>query len=114
MFRKLVAITMLVAFVAMSTSGLLMFFIDRPSFTVQMHPVHKLFGLLSVVTALGHIGLNVSSLKTYLKTRSVAIVCGALIASLVGLYALALSRPLSSEQAAALDAFAKKLEQEGH
>ncbi len=110
MFRKFIAIIMLISFVAMSTSGLLMFFVDRPSFTVQMHPVHKLFGLLLVVTALGHIGLNARSLKTYLKTRSVAIACSALIASLVVLYAFALSRPLSSEQAAALDAVAKKLE----
>ena len=51
MYRKFVAITMFVSFVAMSTSGLLMFFIARPSFTLQMHPVHKVFGLVLVLAA---------------------------------------------------------------
>lgn len=55
MFRKLVAIVLLVSFGAMSTSGLLMFVIDKTSFTLQMHPVHKLFGLLLVFAALCHI-----------------------------------------------------------
>ncbi|MDD2735437.1 MAG: hypothetical protein PHF56_15985 [Desulfuromonadaceae bacterium] len=53
MFRKIVAMTMLVTFAAMATSGALMFVIERPSFTIQMHPVHKLFGLLMILTALG-------------------------------------------------------------
>ena len=48
MFRKLVAVTLFVSFIAMATSGLMMFFIEKPSFTIQMHPVHKLFGLLLV------------------------------------------------------------------
>ena len=92
MFRKFVAITMFVSFVAMSTSGLLMFFIDRPSFTLQMHPVHKLFGVLLVLAAIAHITLNVRSLKTHLKTRSVSIAGAVLIAALVGLYAVAMNR----------------------
>lgn len=46
MFRKIVAITLAVSFVAMATSGLMMFSINKTSFTLQMHPVHKLFGLL--------------------------------------------------------------------
>ena len=55
MFRKLVAVTLFVSFIAMTTSGLMMFFIEKPSFTIQMHPVHKLFGLLLVFAVIGHL-----------------------------------------------------------
>ena len=103
---------MFVSFVAMSTSGLLMFFIDRPSFTLQMHPVHKVFGLLLVLAAIAHITLNVRSLKTHLKTRSVSIAGAVLIAALVGLYAVALNRAVPEDTAAALDALADKAEQQ--
>lgn len=112
MFRKFVAIAMFVSFVAMSTSGLLMFFISRPSFTLQMHPVHKVFGLLLVIAAIAHITLNFRSLKTHLKTRSVAIGGAVLIAGLVGLYAVALNQAVPADTAAALDALADKAEQQ--
>lgn len=112
MFRKFVAITMFVSFVAMSTSGLLMFFIDRTSFTLQMHPVHKVFGLLLVAAAIAHITLNFRGLKTHLKTRSVSIAGAVLIAALVGLYAVAMNRSVPSDTAAALDALAGKAEQQ--
>jgi cytochrome b561 len=112
MYRKFVAITMFVSFVAMSTSGLLMFFIARPSFTLQMHPVHKLFGVLLVIAAVAHIGLNFRGLKTHLKTRSVTIWGAVLIAALVGLYGLALSRSVPADTAAALDALGVRAEQQ--
>lgn len=37
MFRKFVAVTLFVSFIAMATSGMMMFVIERPSFTIQMH-----------------------------------------------------------------------------
>jgi hypothetical protein len=44
MFRRIVAMAMLVSFVAMSTSGAMMFVVEKPFFTIQMHPVNKLVG----------------------------------------------------------------------
>ena len=73
---------MFVSFVAMSTSGLLMIVMDRTSFTLQMHPVHKVFGLLMVATAL------------------------------VGLYAMAMNNSVPAETAASLDALSHKAEQQ--
>ena len=58
MFRKIVATTLFVSFLAMATSGLMMFFIEKPSFTIQMHPVHKLFGMLMVLAIIAHLSLN--------------------------------------------------------
>jgi len=51
---KFVAVTLFVSFIAMATSGMMTFVIERPSFTIQMHPVHKLFGLLMVMAAATH------------------------------------------------------------
>jgi uncharacterized membrane protein len=79
MFRKLVAVALFVSFIAMATSGLMMFFIEKPSFTIQMHPVHKLFGLLLVFTVIGHLILNYRALLNHLKTRSVSIFGAGLI-----------------------------------
>lgn len=112
MFRKIVAILMFVSFVAMSTSGLLMFVINRTSFTLQMHPVHKVFGLVLVLTALAHITLNFRSLKAHAKARAAAIVGAVLVVALVGLYAVALSNTVPADTAAALDALSKKAEQQ--
>jgi hypothetical protein len=112
MFRKIVAITMFISIVAMSTSGLMMIVIDRTSFTLQMHPVHKVFGLLLVVTAVAHITLNFRSLKAHAKARAAGIAGGLLVAALVGLYAVALSNSVPPDTAAALDALSKKAEQQ--
>jgi cytochrome b561 len=112
MYRKIVAITLFVSFVAMSTSGLLMFVISRPSFTMQMHPVHKLFGLLLVAAALAHIILNFRGLKAHVKARAASLWGAALVAALVGLYAVALSNTVPADTAAALDALAQKAEQQ--
>ena len=112
MFRKIVAITMFVSFVAMSTSGLLMIVMDRTSFTLQMHPVHKVFGLLMVATALAHIAYNFRSLKAHLKARAAAITGGVLVAALVGLCALAMNNSVPAEPAASLDALSHKAEQQ--
>jgi len=36
MMRKIAAVTLAVSFVAMATSGLMMFVIERPSFTISL------------------------------------------------------------------------------
>jgi len=46
MLRKVAAVSLAVSFVAMATSGLMMYVVEKPSFTIQMHPVYKVFGIL--------------------------------------------------------------------
>lgn len=110
MYRKIVAITLGVSFVAMATSGLMMFFINQTSFTLQMHPVHKLFGLLLVVAAVLHIILNIKPLLNHLKARSVAITGGVLTVVLILLYGLAINNPIPPETAEKLDALSHEAE----
>lgn len=110
MFRRMVAISMFVSFIAIATSGLMMFVIERPSFTIQMHPVHKLFGLLLVVAALCHISLNFRSLKNHLKQRSGLIEVAILTAALIFLYGVAMNNKIPADLAAQMDQAAAKAE----
>ncbi len=70
MIRKITAITLLVSWIALASSGMLMLWMDQPSFTLRMHPVHKLFGVLLVIAVSVHIMLNRRALAAHLSTRA--------------------------------------------
>lgn len=110
LLRRIVALTMLVSFIAMSTSGLLMFVIERPSFTLQMHPVHKLFGLVMIAAAIAHMTFNFHSIRMHLQPRSGVITVTALSVLLVALYAVAAFNRVPPELAAQMDAAAAQAE----
>lgn len=112
MLRKIAAVSLAVSFVAMSTSGLMMFFIEKPSFSIQMHPVHKLFGLVMIAAAIAHLSVNYRALINHLKTKSIAIYAGVLTAVLVLLYGFAVNNKVPAELAEQMDAAAAKVEQE--
>lgn len=67
----------------MATSGLLMFVVDRPTPTIRMHPVHRLFGLVLIGAALSHIQLSSREISAHLKERSAAIAAAVLAIALV-------------------------------
>lgn len=110
MFRKFVAAALLVSFTAMATSGLLMIFVGKTSFTIQMHPVHILFGFLMIAAALAHLTLNMKPLLNHLKNFRAAIFTTVLTAALVGLYAAALSNSVPDELAQPLNALSEQAE----
>ena len=110
MLRKIAAISLAVSFLAMATSGLMMFFIERPSFTIQMHPVHKIFGLLMIIAAITHISLNYRSLLNHLKAKSAAIYGGVLVVILVLLYGVAINNKVPEDLANQMDSAAIKAE----
>ncbi len=110
MFRKIVATALFVSFLAMATSGLMMFVIEKPSFTIQMHPVHKLFGLLMVLSITGHLTLNYRALLNHLKTKSVSVFGAALVIILVLLFGISLNNEVPRELAEPMDALAAQVE----
>ena len=112
MIRKMVAVSLFVSFIAMATSGMMMFVIEKPSFTIQMHPVHKLFGLIMIASVIGHLSFNYRSLFTYLKTKTVAIFGGILVCLLVLLYGVAINNKVPDSIAKPMDVLAKKAESE--
>lgn len=110
MIRKLAAIGLFVSFLAMASSGMMMFVIEKPSFTIQMHPVHKLFGLLMIISVVAHLSLNYRALLNHLKTRSAAWAGGVLVVLLVVLYGVALNNQLPAYLAQQMDAAAAQIE----
>lgn len=112
MLRKIAAVSLAVSFVAMATSGLMMYVVEKPSFTIQMHPVHKVFGLLMIAAAVTHLSLNFRGLVNHLKTRSVAVYGSALVAALVLLYGVAVQKEIPAELAQQMDAAAAQADEE--
>ena len=108
--RKIAAVTLAVSFVAMATSGIMMIVVEKPSFSIQMHPVHKVFGILMVAAAIAHLTLNFRGLLAHLKTRSVAVYGSVLAAALVILYGVAIHRTIPPELAEQMDAAAAKVD----
>ena len=108
--RKLIDITLFVSFIAMATSGMMMFVIEKPSFTIQMHPVHKLFGLVMIAAVIGHLSFNYRMLFRYLKTTAVAVFGGVLVVLMVVLYGVALNNQVPAEIAEPMDALAAEAE----
>jgi hypothetical protein len=112
MLRRIAAVSLAVSFVAMATSGIMMFVIEKPSFTIQMHPVHKVFGMLMIVAAVTHVSLNIRGLLNHLKARSVTVYGSVLVAALVLLYGVALNNRVPAQLAEQMDAAAAKVEGE--
>ena len=112
MIRKIAAVTLAVSFLAMATSGLMMFVIEKPSFTIQMHPVHKLFGLIMVVAAVAHISLNLKPLLRHFKAKSMAAYGSVLVVLLVVLYGVVINNAVPDDLAKVMDEAAAKAE--GH
>lgn len=110
MVRKLFAISLFISFLAISTSGMMMFVIEKPSFTIQMHPVHKLFGLLMIISVIGHLSFNYRALLAYLKTKTVAVFGSVLVVVLVLLYGVAINNAVPENIAKPMDALASQAE----
>jgi hypothetical protein len=110
MIRKIVAVSLFISFIAMATSGMMMFVIEKPSFTIQMHPVHKLFGLIMIASVIGHLCFNYGSLLKYIKTKPVAIFGSVMVCLLVLLYGVAINNKVPESIAQPLDNLAKKAE----
>lgn len=110
LWRRLTAITLLVSLVALATSGLMMFVVEKPSFTIAMHPVHKPFGLLMIVSACSHIWLNRMAIGKHLKQRSGLYAITVLTMLLIGAYSLAVEIDRSAPLAQQLDELAHQFE----
>ena len=110
MIRKFSAIALAVSFLALSTSGMMMFVIEQPSFTIQMHPVHKLFGLVMILSAVTHLLYNYRTLWTHLKNGSTAVFASVLVVMLVLLYGAAINNPVPDDLALQMDTAAAQAE----
>ena len=88
MLRQFVSITLVVSFIALGISGLLMIVLNSFSFQLQMHPIHKIFGIIMAITGCVHVYLNFKPIKRYLKNKKV-LVFGAIMSALLVLLLVA-------------------------
>jgi uncharacterized membrane protein len=110
MIRKITAVSLLVSFIAMSTSGITMLVISRPSFTMQMHPVHILFGIILIISVLSHLTFNYKSLLSYLKSKTPLLVLSILTVLLVVAYGISLNKKIPGNLALQMDKAASEAE----
>jgi len=94
MFRNCVSITLVISFIALGASGVLMTILNSFTFQLQMHPVHKIFGIIMALAGCFHIYLNFNPIKRYLKNKKVLVFGVILSIFLIFLVAIGLNKPM--------------------
>ncbi len=94
MLRRLTSIALLVSVTAVGISGVMMIILGSFTFQLQMHPVHKAFGLLMCVAAVFHIYFNFNQMKSYLKNNRIAISAAVLFTFMIFLFVIGMNKPL--------------------
>lgn len=97
MFRKFISIALLVSIIAVGSSGLMMIILGSFKFQLQMHPVHKIFGIIMCIASLFHVFYNFNAIKKYLTVGRIAISAGVLCAFLIFLFVVGMKRPLDEK-----------------
>ena len=86
MFRNIAAIIVLISFIAMASSGLIMFFSDDRHLEDLVEAVHLTFGFFLIFGSLYHIFLNFKPLTQHFRKKSTNIVAFVLSLLLAFLY----------------------------
>ncbi|SDW84657.1 protein of unknown function [Lutibacter oricola] len=110
MFRKIVSITLLVSLMALASSGMLMIFLNSLEFQLQMHPVHKIFGILLSISGCFHIYFNFKPIKKYLSVRKVLVFGVGMVLIMSFLYVVGINKPLDKEKIQEIELLMTQLE----
>ncbi|QSZ41906.1 DUF4405 domain-containing protein [Sulfurimonas aquatica] len=98
MFRQFVSLTLLVSLVALSSSGILMIVLGSFEFQLQMHPVHKIFGVLLTLSGAYHLYYNFSAIRKYLSKRKMMLFAMVMTFLMITLYAVGMAKPIDKEK----------------
>ncbi len=110
MFRKIVSISLLISLVALSSSGILMIVLNSFEFQLQMHPIHKVFGLLLTISGAIHLYFNFSAIKKYVENKKIAVAAVGLTVLMIALFAVGMAKPLDSQKIEQIEAIMQTLE----
>ena len=110
MFRKFVSLTLLVSLVALSSSGILMIVLGSFEFNLQMHPVHKIFGVLLSTSGALHLYYNFGAIKKYLGQKRLIIFTVFMTFLMLALYAVGFSKPLDPIKVQQIEQIMKTIE----
>ena len=96
MLRQFVSITLVISFIALGLSGILMIILNSFIFQLQMHPVHKIFGVIMVLAGCLHVYLNLAPIKNYLKNKKTLVLGVTLSFVLIFLCIIGLNKPMDT------------------
>ena len=94
MLRQFLSITLVVSFIALAVSGVLMLIMNSFAFQLQMHPVHKVFGIIMVFAGFFHVCLNINLIRNYLKNKKALVLGITLMFFLAFLFVVGLNKPM--------------------
>ena len=94
MLRQCVSITLVLSLIALGSSGILMIILNSFSFQLQMHPVHKVFGIIMVLAGFFHVYLNFKPIRNYLNNKKVFVLGVTLSIFLISLFVIGLNKPM--------------------
>ncbi len=110
MLRKFTAVALAISLLAVGSSGILMLVIAKASFTMQMDPVHKLFGIVMLFASVTHALLNRKAIASYFKVQRTWFLSVPLVAILALAYILAIRNRVPNNISEPLNALAAEAE----
>ncbi|MRX64855.1 DUF4405 domain-containing protein [Maribacter luteus] len=110
MFRKTVSITLLVSLMALASSGIMMILLNSLEFQLQMHPVHKIFGVLMTISGAFHIYFNFKPIKKYLSMRKVLVVGIGMLLMMSLLYVVGFNKTMDKDKIQEIELLMSQLE----
>ena len=110
MFRQFISLTLLVSLAALSSSGILMILLGSFEFQLQMHPVHKIFGVLLTLSGAFHVYYNFAPIKKYLKKKKMMFFAVFMTFLMITLYAVGMAKPLDIDKVNQIEKIMKTME----
>ena len=110
MFRKIISTTLLVSLMALASSGIMMIVLNSLEFQLQMHPVHKIFGILLTIAGCFHIYFNFKPIKKYLSIRKILLYTIGMVIIMTLLYVVGLNKPMDKEKIQEIEILMSQLE----
>lgn len=95
MLRQFTSITLVISFFALGVSGVMMIILNSFAFQLQMHPVHKVFGIMMVLAGSLHVSLNITAIKNYLKNKRTLVLGVAMSCLLIFLFVVGVTKPMN-------------------
>lgn len=110
MFRQFISITLLVSLAALSSSGILMIVLGSFEFQLQMHPVHKVFGILLTLSGAFHVYYNFGAIKKYLGKKKIMLFAVSMTFVMVALYGIGMAKPIDAEKVEQIEKIMRTME----
>lgn len=110
MLRQSVSITLAISFVALGVSGLMMLILNSFAFQLQMHPVHKVFGIIMVISGCLHVYLNFTPIKNYLNNKKTLVLGVTLSFFLTFLFVIGLNKPMDQPSVEKIEQLMSQME----